>query len=59
MNLFLVCLLVAACGGFIWADVRGISLVRLVRRALIARRIRKNLGYRWKTAWRLIGGRKC
>lgn len=59
LDFFLTIALVAACCGFIWLDIRGISLSGLVRRALLARRMQRNLGCRFRRAWSITGGRRC
>ncbi|MDR1889420.1 MAG: hypothetical protein LBQ81_08620 [Zoogloeaceae bacterium] len=59
LDAVLLVLLLAVCASFIWLDMRGISLASIARRAMLARRVRKNLGLSWRAAWAITGGRKC
>ena len=55
----LLLMLLAVCGALIRLDMLGVSLSSLIRRAVLARRVQKNLSLGWKTAWRITGGQRC
>jgi hypothetical protein len=57
MNAFLVVILTLACAWLVWLSANGLTLLVLIRRWLIIRRIHKNLGVPWKAARRIAEGR--